>query len=121
MDAPLNSYNLFSTIDFSTTIHNDSSSAIDNIFIDITGINNYEVLPLINGISDHDAQIIILQNKPHELQPYFSRIINEYTMAEFKNSLSCETWDPVFEGDDVNTIFNSFLTTYLRIFTEAFH
>jgi hypothetical protein len=30
-------------------------------------------------------------------------------MAEFKRSLGFETWDPVSEGDDVNTIFNSFL------------
>ena len=29
-------------------------------------------------------------------------------MVEFKNSLSYETWDLVFEGDYVNTVFNSF-------------
>ena len=59
-------------IDFPTRIYNDSSSAIDNIFIDITRLNNHQVFPLINGLSDHDVQIIILnvlQNKPHEHQP----------------------------------------------------
>ena len=37
---------------------------------------------------------------------HFRRNINKYTITEFKNSLSYETWDPVFEGDDGNTIFN---------------
>jgi hypothetical protein len=43
LDAVLNSYNLFSTIDFPTRIYSDSSLAIINIFIDITRINNCEV------------------------------------------------------------------------------
>jgi len=29
-------------------------------------------------------------------------------MAEFKNRLSYDTWDLVFENDDVNTIFTPF-------------
>ena len=41
-------------------------------------------------------------------------------MAEFKNSLSFETWGQVSEGDDVTTIFNSFLNTYIRIFYSSF-
>jgi hypothetical protein len=112
LDALLNFYNLISTIDFLTRIHNDSSSAIDNIFVDITRINSYEVFPLISWLSGHEAQIIILHvlhNKPHEHQPYFRRNINECNMAELKNSLSYETRDLVFERDDVNTTFNSFV------------
>jgi hypothetical protein len=112
LDAVLNVYNLISTIDFPKRIHNDSSSAIDNIFIDITRINSHEVFPLINGLYGHEAQIIILRvlhNKPHENQPYFRRNINECNMAELKTSLSYETRDLVFERDDVNTIFKSFV------------
>ena len=41
-------------------------------------------------------------------------------MAAQKNSLSYEIWEPVIEGDDVNTIFNSFLNTNLRIFYSSF-
>jgi hypothetical protein len=33
--------------------------------------------------------------------------------------LSYETWDTVFEGDDVNKISNSFLNTHLRIFYSS--
>ena len=114
MDYYLNSYNHYRTIDFHTRIYNDSSSPIDNIFIDITRLNYYQVFPLINRLSDNDVQIIILnvlQNKPHGHQPSFRRNINKYTMAEFKNSLSYETWDPVFEGYGVNAILKCFLNT----------
>jgi hypothetical protein len=54
LDALLNFYNLFSTIDFPTRNYNDSISAIDN-----TRLNNYQVFPLINGLSDRDVQIKI--------------------------------------------------------------
>jgi hypothetical protein len=37
-------------------------------------------------------------------------------LKKFKNSPSYETWDPVFECADINTIFNSFLNTYIRNF-----
>jgi hypothetical protein len=80
LDTVLNSYNLFSTIDFPTRIYNDSISAVDNILIDITRLNNYQVFSLINGLPDHDLQTIILnvlQNKPHEHQPYFGRNISK--------------------------------------------
>ena len=79
LDACLNSYNLFRTNDFPTKIYSYSNLVVDNIFIDITRLNNYQVFPLINGLSGHDAQNIILnflQNKPHEHQPYFGRNIN---------------------------------------------
>ena len=59
LDALLNFYNILSTIDFPTRNDNDSISAIDNIFIDNTRLNNYQVFPLINRLSDCDVQIII--------------------------------------------------------------
>jgi len=40
-------------------------------------------------------------------------------LTNFKNTLSYEKWDPVFECADVNAIFNSFLNTYLRIFCSS--
>ena len=126
LNALLNSYNLFIIVQFPTRIYKTSVSAIDNIFIDTTKIDTYEVIPAMNGLSDHDAQIIninlntLYNNKSHEYQTYFKRSINEYTMAEFQNSQSYESWDEVFDGNDVNKIFNSFLNTYLRIFYATF-
>jgi len=95
LNALLNSYNLFSIVQFPTRTYKKSISAIDNIFIDTTKIDTYEVIPVLNGLSDHDAQIINLNtlynNKSHGYQSYFRRNINKYTMAEFQNSLSYES------------------------------
>jgi hypothetical protein len=35
-------------------------------------------------------------------------------------NLSYETWEQVFDGNDVNEIFNSFLNTLLRIYYSTF-
>ena len=68
---------------------------IDNIFIDISKMDDYEIIPLINGLSDHNAQLIIvsnIQNQLYEHQSYFKRKINKYTTAGFKIKLIYETW-----------------------------
>jgi len=40
---------------------------------------------------------------------YIKTKISKYTIAYFKLKLSYESWEQVFDGDDVNNIFNSFL------------
>ena len=40
-----------------TRIQNNPSTAIDNIFVDNSRINLSSISPIINGPSDHDAQI----------------------------------------------------------------
>jgi hypothetical protein len=62
LDALLNSYNLFGTVNIPPRINNDSTSAIHNIFFDITKMDEYEIIPLINGLSDHNGQLLILNN-----------------------------------------------------------
>ena len=34
--------------------------------------------------------------------------------------LSCELWDSIFNSEDVNAMFNSFLSIYLRVFNSSF-
>ena len=58
----LKSYNLFHIIDFPTRMTKVSSSAIDNIFISYTRINSFQVLFLFNGLSDHEAQYLSVNN-----------------------------------------------------------
>jgi hypothetical protein len=41
-------------------------------------------------------------------------------MNEFATQLSYETWNDVFTDQDLDTIFNSFLNIYLRIFYSNF-
>jgi hypothetical protein len=45
-----------------TRICNESSSPINNIFDDIIKKDNFELFPLINELSDHDVQIIVLND-----------------------------------------------------------
>ena len=123
LDALLMSYNLISTVNFPTRTQNNSSSIIDNIFIDSTRFEHYSIFPLTNGLSDHDAQMLIIsipQSQPPEHLTRYIRKVNKHTITDFQFNLSYETWDSIFEGDDVNEIFNSFLNTYLRIFYSSF-
>jgi hypothetical protein len=114
---------LSSTVDFSTRNNNCSSTAIDNIFIDKFKNTNFTFDPLPDGLSDHDAQILILHNikiqnlKAHH---YTKRVINEFTISEFKLNLSYKSWDEIFTEDNVDSVFNSFLNAYLRIFYHSF-
>jgi hypothetical protein len=41
-------------------------------------------------------------------------------MNEFSTQLSYETWDSAFVDRDTDSIFNSFLNTYLRILYSSF-
>jgi len=58
LDPLLLSYNLSGTVHFPTRVQNNYSSAIDNIYIDKPKLENYSVKPLINGLSDHEDQLI---------------------------------------------------------------
>jgi len=53
-----------------------------------------DIIPLINGLSDHDAQLVIIkmvqkQNKVH--QTYLERKINKHRTADFQLNLRYET------------------------------
>jgi hypothetical protein len=39
---------------------------------------------------------------------------------DFIDKLNCESWDTIFNCEDVNAMFNSFLNIYLRIFYSSF-
>ena len=77
-------------------------------------------------ISDHDAQLlklndVNLQQQNH--QTYTIRNINKHSIEEFKIRLSYESWDRIFDNNkcrDVDSLFNSFQNTYLRIFYTSF-
>ena len=46
----------------------------------------------------------------------YLRNINSTTTTDFQIKVSYDTWDNIFQGSNVNIIFNKFLNTYLRIF-----
>ena len=60
LDVVLHSYNLAGIVEFPIRFDLNSQTAIDNIFIDTSTIGKYNLYPLISGLSDHDAQLFIL-------------------------------------------------------------
>jgi len=60
LDNILLSYNLSSIINFPTRVQNTSATTIDNSFIDVSQFESYTVTPIINGMSDHDAQLLTI-------------------------------------------------------------
>jgi hypothetical protein len=54
----LSTYNLINSVQFPTQIVNISSTAVDNVFIDKTRMHT--ICPIVNGLSDHNAQEIQL-------------------------------------------------------------
>ena len=95
---------------------------IDNIFINIYN-HDFSVHPLINGLSDHDGQIITFSNVFYSVPRHMfsiSRKINTHTIRNFTLLLIYENWEDVFLEKDVNILFNNFLNTYLRIFYASF-
>jgi hypothetical protein len=60
LGAVLHSYNLTGIVEFPTRFGLNSQTAIDNVFINTSTITKYDLYPLINGLSDHDTQLLIL-------------------------------------------------------------
>jgi hypothetical protein len=109
------------TVNFPTRIAKDSRTAIDNICIHKT--RNYTINPVINGLSDHDAQMMIIDSIMSSGQVCNLQYIRNYSsnnVIKFQEMLSYELWDDVFTNDNVNNIFNAFLNTYLKIFYSCF-
>jgi hypothetical protein len=98
-------YNLMGTVSFPTRITNTSSSAIDNIFVDKR--SNYPIKPYVNGLSDHDAKLLILNNLVQPVstnKPIYIKYISKLTTVEFLSLLSEEQWEDVFDATDVNMV-----------------
>ena len=123
LNSLLATYGLYSKIQFPTRITNSSASTIDNIFINTVKFSDFIVHPLINGMSDHDAQIIVLHDIiiQNESKYFcFTRKFNKSLVLDFNIKLMYEPWDSIFSYNDVNLSFNNFLNTYLRIFHSSF-
>jgi hypothetical protein len=72
----------------------------------------------VNGLSDHDAQLIHLHKILTQTECTSTHIGRN--IMDFKLNLSYESWDNVFLDDNINVIFNNFLNTYLTIFNASF-
>jgi len=95
LESLLHSFYLESIVEFPTSFMPTSQTIIYNIFLDKKTLKS-QVYPHINGISDHDAQLIILL----DLTYYFSkspslcrRVIDDYSVQKFIELLSHESWE----------------------------
>jgi hypothetical protein len=123
LEAILKTYNLMSVVNFPTRIQHTTSTAIDNFFIDCTMVGNYSIKRVINGLSDHDAQVVTFHSfslGPQTKKFMSIRMITEPSINDFLLKLSYETWDAVFSTENVNDMFNSFLDSYLKLFYSSF-
>jgi hypothetical protein len=121
LDNPLLLYNLIGIVDFPTRLTNKSTTAIDNVFIGVSGFHNYMVTPFPNGLSD-DTQILAFRALSPGQSPgtKFVRKVDQQTISDFIFALSNESWSNIFNTEDVNLMYNSFLNTYLRLFYASF-
>ena len=116
----LENYNLKGTVYFPTRITATTSSMLD-IFIGKS--SNFIIKPHINGLSDHDAQLITLNDETIPAQnskTIITRSFNKINTANFLNYLSYENWRDVFMENDTNSMYNNFLNTFLRGFNYSF-
>jgi hypothetical protein len=94
LNSLLATYGLCSIVQFPTRFHNNSVSTTDNIFISTVKYNNFIFYPLVNGMSNLDAQIIVLhdiiiQNDNNYF--YYTRKINKSFVLEFNFKLTYES------------------------------
>jgi hypothetical protein len=123
LDNFLLTYHVTSIITFPTRLQNTSATAIDNMFLDTTRLEEYTVIPISNGLSVHDAQSLTISTNVSYIPVQKLRTVrkfNNVAISDFINKLSNESWDTVFNNEDVNDMFNSFLNDYLRIFNSSF-
>jgi hypothetical protein len=80
-----------------------------NVFIDSPRKDRYSIKPVINGPSDHDAQLIVINN----IKPVANncscrkqtRIINDLTMNRFATHLRNENWGCVYKSHGLDLKF----------------
>jgi hypothetical protein len=116
------------TIHVTTIFQNNYVSAIDNIFIDLSRLHVYVVLPSMLGLSDHNTQCTTLNKcfvKTNVTNDKFknklkSRLMTKDTVSYCQELLSREIWEIIYLNNDVNGIFNDFLKTFLNTFEASF-
>jgi hypothetical protein len=108
LDALLHTYNIIRTVSFPTRKSKAYTTAIDNIY---NRTKNYIINPHINGLSDHKAQIILIETSSPKKQinnTTTKRDINDQSILLFQLLLSHKKWDEIFMDDDANiSLINS--------------
>jgi hypothetical protein len=123
LQSLLDTYNLVQIIDFPTRIGSTTASLIDHFFLEKNVCNKFQTHSVINGLSDHDGQILILENvrvtrKSIHVRAF--RDISDENIAYFQWALQNENWQEVYNQEDINTKFNKFHNTFFVIPENSF-
>jgi hypothetical protein len=90
----LHSFNLSNIVNVPTRVGTNSFSTTENVYMDNLYLNKFDIIPLINGLSDCDAQLLTIQfvqKRNKDRCTYFKQNFNQYTIADFQLELSYET------------------------------
>jgi hypothetical protein len=97
-------------VNFARRIHSYASAAINNIFVDSIRRSSASTFPIIDGLSDHDSQALMVNNvaAANNLIPLEqkTRKVNNQTIVQFQFLLKSETLESVYEDIDTNNKFN---------------
>jgi hypothetical protein len=92
---------LIHTVNFATRIQNDSRTANDNIFVDSIRFSSSSTSPIINGLSDHEAQYLNIATAGNLIPlKQRTRKVNNETIMQFQLLLKSETWESVYKDND---------------------
>lgn len=120
LNSLLTSFDMMHVVNFPTRITHSTSTAIDNIFINNSKRQSFTIVPIANGLSDHDAQVLNINYNLHNLKGLTGKVrfrqINKYTLDQLKSSLGKETWDLLMNENDPNKQYNIFLQIVLLHF-----
>jgi hypothetical protein len=86
-------------------------------------MGKFGLSPMYNGISDHDAQIMLFYDITiiaHNKCAQMFRNIDEHSLLNFNYNLSFELWEDVFDENEANIAFQTFLNTLIRYFYNNF-
>jgi hypothetical protein len=76
------------TVHFATGTQNDSNTAINNSFVDITRLSSSSTHPIINGLSYYDAQFLTVNNTASATNILYckqrTREINNESIMQFQ-------------------------------------
>jgi hypothetical protein len=77
---------------------------MDGVFIDKCKMSNYTIVPIVNGLSNHDVQLLSLNNSTNVLKCHYytKRQINRMNIENFMVNLCFETCDEIFTDADID-------------------
>jgi hypothetical protein len=101
-------------------MQNFIGTLIDNTSVDNTRLYDFSVIPIVNGLSDHSGQYLILKNVFTMIKSRSStsrtRLLCKDSIPNFLELLTCDSWGNLYEIDFVQDTFKSFLHTFLITF-----